>query len=145
MILLSCIRGRTVARYSSTSTRVLLIVQLYSLPGVHGALLLGISIVLRYSYSVGLSIAVVLAGGMCSCAKPPVNIYLRNRPPAYERSDNRRTARSRTRTLCWRTPTVRARGRMLTEVCEGAGLRARGTIHCVFKAFSTFRDLPKLC
>ena len=34
----------------------------HSLPGVHGALLVGISIALRYSYSVGLSIAVVLAG-----------------------------------------------------------------------------------
>ena len=32
----------------------------HSLPGVHGALLVRISIVLRYSYSVGLSIAVVL-------------------------------------------------------------------------------------
>ena len=30
----------------------------HSLPGVHGALLVGISIVLRYSYSVGLSIAI---------------------------------------------------------------------------------------
>ena len=44
----------------------------HSLPGVHGALLVGISIVLRYRYSVGLSIAVVLAEGMCSGATPPV-------------------------------------------------------------------------
>ena len=50
----------------------------HSLPGVHGTLLVGVSVVLRYSYSVGLLIAAVLAEGMYSCAKPPVYMYLQN-------------------------------------------------------------------
>ena len=58
----------------------------HSLHGVHGALLVLISIVLRYCYSVGLSLAVVLAGCMCSCAKPPDYIYLQNPTPAYDNS-----------------------------------------------------------
>ena len=51
----------------------------HSLPGVHGALLLLISIALSYRYSVGLSIDVVLARCMCSYAKPPV--YLSAKSP----------------------------------------------------------------